>query len=332
MRKRELWFTRPFEVELRQAPPPPLGAGQVRLRALFSGISQGTELLLYGGEGPTPFDPSLDAPGTATFPRRYGYAWVGEVVSPGCELPLGSRVFGLLPHGDEHCVDPTSVRLLPLEVPPVRAVLAANLETALNVVWDARIRLGDDVTVLGGGVVGLLSGHLAKRAGAGRLRLVEPSAARRRAAQALGFDQAFTPDEAPSRGDDDRSDVVIEATGNPACLDRAIALARDEGLIAVASFYGARTAPIALGAEFHRRRLTVRSSQVSRVSPERVGWSHARRFGLVMELLKNPRLDALLEAPVAFEQAPAVYEQLWRSGSERLQLSFDYGLTTSARH
>ena len=323
MSLRELWFTAPERVELRSAVAAPLAAGQLRLRALASGISQGTELLLYRGEGPTPFDPSLDPPGAPTYPRRYGYAWVGEVTeSNSAEHALGSRVFALAPHGDEHCLDASRVRLVPTEVPAERATLAANLETAVNVVWDAGIGLGDDVVVIGGGVVGLLAGHLAKRSGAARVRLVEPAAVRRAAALTLGFDAASPPSaELPGAS----ADVVIEASGDPACLASALVLARDEGVVVVASFYGQRQAPLPLGADFHRRRLSLRASQVSRLPPARaVGWSFERRFALVTELLKNPKLDALLGPPVPFDEAPATYARLARAPGDALQTVFHY--------
>lgn len=316
---RELWFTAPGSVELREAPRcASLGAGQVRARALASGLSQGTELLLFKGEGPTPFDPSLDAPGAATYPRRYGYAWVGEVTeSMSTSLAVGAHVFGLLPHGDEHVVAAERLRELPKEQPPTRAVLAANLETALNVVWDAAIALGDEVAVLGGGIVGLLSGFLATLGGA-RARLLEPSSRRREVAVALGLEVQLQPTTR-------LADVVIEATGDPKSLDRAIELARDEATIVVASFYGSRVAPVALGAEFHRRRLTLRASQVSRLPPSRsVGWSYDRRFELVTRLLQDSRLEALLDPPVPFGEAPAVYARLLHAPGEALQTVFDY--------
>jgi threonine dehydrogenase-like Zn-dependent dehydrogenase len=310
-------------VELRTTgAAPALGSGQVRARALASGVSQGTELLLYQGQGPTPFDPSLDAPGTPTFPRRYGYAWVGVVTeSRSPEHPLGARVFGLLTHADEHCVDASRVRSLPDGLPSERATLAANLETAVNIVWDAGIGLGDDVVVIGGGIVGLLAGHAAKLGGARCVRLIEPWPARRQAALSLGFDEALPPADARPFA----ADVVIEASGEPACLNSAIASARDEGVVVVASFYGERVAPVALGADFHRRRLTLRASQVSRLPPSRaVGWSFDRRFALVLNLLQSPVFDALLATPVPFDQAPASYERLARSPGEALQTVFSY--------
>ncbi len=320
---RELWFVSPQNVELRNgAAPRPLDVGQLRARGLVSGISQGTELLLYQGEGPSPFDPSLDAPGAPTYPRRYGYAWVGEVVESRSDAhPLGARVFALASHADQHCFDASQARRLPESLPAERAALAANLETAVNVVWDAGVTLGDDVLVIGGGVVGLLAGYAARRGGAGCVRLIEPSRLRRQAALKLGFDSAVSPEQAVERP----ADVVIEASGNPACLDRAVGLAREEGVIVVASFYGQRVAPVALGADFHRRRLTLRASQVSRLPPSRSrGWSFARRFALVTNLLQDPALDALLERPVPFAEASATYARLARAPGDALQTLFHY--------
>ena len=146
---------------------------------------------------------------------------------------------------------------------------------------------------------------------------------RRRAALAIGFDAAFVPDELP----DDRVDIVIEASGHPSCIDVAIARARDEGVIAVASFYGQRSAPLALGADFHRRRLTLRSSQVSRIPPDKSArWSFDRRFAEVTELLKNVALDALLAPAVPFSEAPRVYAGLAhaRQSTDALQTVFHY--------
>ncbi len=324
MNNRELWFTGPHQVEvLTQSDPPELVPGQIRARALASGISQGTELLLYQGEGPTPFDPSLDTPGAPTYPRRYGYAWVGEVVeSTSAAHAVGARVFALAPHGDEHCLNAEQARLLPDDVPAPCAVLAANLETAINVVWDAGVAFGDDVVVVGGGVVGLLIGHVAKKSGARRVSLLEPSERRQRAGLALGFDDACGPEQAGALS----ADVVIEASGNPATLDLAIRLARDESLVVVASFYGQRVAPVALGADFHRRRLSLRASQVSRLPPSRgPGWSLTRRFELVADLLKNPDLDGLIDAAVPLSEAPATYARLARDPGAALQTVFSYG-------
>jgi 2-desacetyl-2-hydroxyethyl bacteriochlorophyllide A dehydrogenase len=295
----------------------------VLLRALASGISQGTELLLYRGEGPTPFDPSLDRPGAATYPRRYGYAWVGEVVALGARVDgvaLGARVFALAPHGDFHVVDAGAARLVDMSIPPARAVLAANLETAVTCVWDSGVSLGDDVVVLGGGVVGLLVGWLACAAG-GRVRLIEPSARRRAIARSLDL-LAVSPAEDRPRGD---ADVVVEATGDPASLDRAVAHAAQEATVTVASYYGSRAHPVDLGGAFHRRRLALRATQVSSVPADRAArWTSARRFELVRRLLADARLDSLVDPPTPFDEAPNAYARLDEAPGDHGQVVFDY--------
>lgn len=328
MERREIWFTAPRRVEVRRgAPPREVGAGEIRARALASGISQGTELLLYRGEGPAQFDPSIDAPGAATYPRRYGYAWVGEVVDSGSTTTLpGTHVFALAPHGDDHVLVAAETSVVPGTIPAMRAVLAAALETAITVVWDGEIGLGDDVRVIGGGVIGLLSGWLARRAGAARVTLVEPSVRRRSAARALGIDHVIDPHDADARNATGAgSDVVIEASGDPTTLASAIDHTAREGRIVIASFYGERTSPVPLGDAFHRRRLSLRASQVSTIPQARgARWDRARRFALVLRLLEEPTLDALIDPPVSVDDAAAVYARLAAEPGNALQTVFRY--------
>ena len=326
---RELWFVAPRTVELRRTVLPFLAEGEVLVRGICSGISQGTEMLLYRGEGLTPFDPSLDAPEQAIYPRRYGYAWIGEVIARannvqqtiGC-LSLGTRVFGLLPHAEFHVIGEKSLSLLGADIPAQRAVLAPNLETAITCIWDAGVALGDRVVVLGGGIVGQLVAWLALAAG-GQVRLVEPSTRRLEVARLLGVHEALTPEQdAPSGA----ADVVIEATGEPQNLDRAIAHAGLEAKVVVASFYGARVSPVEFGTDFHRKRLSLKASQVSRMpSAWQARWSLARRFELVRTLLARSELDVLLDPPVPFENAVVEYNRMDQAPGDGLQTVFQYG-------
>jgi 2-desacetyl-2-hydroxyethyl bacteriochlorophyllide A dehydrogenase len=323
---RELWFVGPGKVELRVGQlAPSLADGQVLVRGLYSGISQGTETLLYRGEGPEDFDRSLfDGGTTSLYPRRYGYSWVGEVLQSRAPTILpGQRIFCLRPHGDRHVIDVGQLRVLPDDIPSVRATLAASFETVLNVVWDAGIALGDQVVVMGAGIVGLLVVYLAKRAGAFRVRVVEPSSRRREAAVRLGADVAITPADDEPRGE---ADVVIEATGDPHSLDRAILHAGEESTVLVASFYGERRAPVGLGVEFHRRRLQLKASQVSRL-PATKGprWNADRRWSTVLALLTDQRLDDLLDPPVPFAEAESLFARLAANSTASLQTTFAYG-------
>ena len=291
---RELWFVAPKKVEIRESEPRAPANGEIVVRGLASCVSQGTELLLYRGEGPPRFDPSLDAAG---YPCRYGYAWVGETES-------GARVFALAPHADAHVLRESDLRELPNDVPEARAALAANLETAVTCVWDSEIGLGDRALVLGGGVIGILVAWLLERAGA-KVTLAEPR--RQRRAAALALVPNLTLGDVPEGS----ADVVIEATGDPRALDVAVKACASGGRIVVASFYGARRRPIDLGDRFHRERLELRSSQVSRIPPRLSSrWNVDRRFALVVDLLGEPGLDHLLAPPVPFARAPQLYASL----------------------
>lgn len=307
---RALWFVAPRRVELRDEALSVAGPGEVVVRGLASAVSQGTELLLYRGEGPARFDDSLalsDPRGDSTYPRRYGYSWVGEIVG-GDAARTGEHVFALATHADAHVLRGADARAIPADVPATRAVLAANLETAITCAWDAEVALGDRVVVLGGGVVGALSAWLLGRSGA-CVTLVERSARRRAAAAALLPSSAIVENAAP----DARCDVVIEATGDPRSLDDAVAWCAMEARVIVASFYGARRAPVDLGDAFHRRRLTLRATQVSTIPPRlSARWTAARRWDLVTELLREPGLDSLVAAPIPFDRASDLYATLDR--------------------
>ncbi len=320
---RALWFVEPRRVEIRDEPLPRAAPGEVVAHGLASAISQGTELLLYRGEGPATFDDSIpsggptrasaaggassrsDQTGQKLYARRYGYSWVGEIVA-GDDARTGERIFALATHAEHHVLRGDDARAIPRTVPATRAVLAANLETAITCTWDCEVGLGDRVVVLGGGVVGALSAWLLARSGA-EVTLVERSARRRAAASALVPNASIVAAATP----DARADVVVEATGDPRTLDDAIAWCANEARIVVASFYGIRRAETDLGNVFHRRRLELRATQVSSLPPRLRGrWTFARRWQLVVSLLEEPALDALVGEPAPFEKASDVYARL----------------------
>lgn len=304
---RALYFEGPRDVAVRDVALPPPAPRELLARALVSAVSQGTELLLYRGEGPTPFDPSLG--GATNFPCRYGYAWVGVVVERGSELTStveGRRVFALAPHGAAHVLPVDKARFVRDDIPASRVALAANLETALTCVWDASPMLGERAIVLGGGVVGALVGYLLARSGA-KVTLVEPKPGRRASAARLIPQAEIVASATP----DARADLVVEATGSPSALNDAIAWAGVEARVVVASFYGQRRAPLDLGDAFHRRRLTLVASQVSTI-PRAMSsrWSFDRRFAAVEDLLGQPELDLLIAPAVHFESARDLYARL----------------------
>lgn len=301
------WIPAPGRGELRQETLPPLPADHVRVTALYSGISRGTESLVFHGHVPPTEYQRMRAPfqvGDFPGPVKYGYASVGRVDCGPAEL-VGRSVFCLHPHQDRYQVPAAAVTPLPEGLPPGRAVLAANMETAINGIWDAGIGPGDRVCVIGAGVVGALVAYLAARIPGTRVTLVDIKEDRAALAQALGASFA-RPEAAP--GDQDH---VIHVSGQPGGLDRALALAGDEGLILEMSWYGDRPVTLPLGRAFHARRLTLRSSQVGRLPPSRTPrWDYRRRLALALDLLQDPVLEPLISGESDFVALPRVMPSL----------------------
>ena len=294
-----------------QADLPPGQVGQVLVRAVFSGVSRGTEALVFNGEVPRSQYQVMRAPfqeGEFPGPVKYGYASVGEVQPEGAPPDLAGRaVFCLHPHQDFYRVPAAGVTRIPDGVPPGRAVLAANMETAVNVVWDARPAAGDRVVVIGAGVVGLLVAWLCRQVPGAAVTAVDVNPERGSAARALGVAFRTEPQPAPA------ADLVVHASGQPAGLRTALDIAGVEGTIVEASWYGSRSVPLPLGEAFHSRRLTLRSSQVGRLPPGRAPrWSHARRMRLALDLLRAAELDALISGESEFAELPAVMARLSR--------------------
>jgi 2-desacetyl-2-hydroxyethyl bacteriochlorophyllide A dehydrogenase len=304
---RAFWITAPGHGEIR---PEPLGApppGEVLVRALFSGISRGTEALVFQGRVPVSEYQRMRAPfqaGNFPAPVKYGYANVGQVErGPG---DLQNRVvFALYPHQTRYIVPARSVHVLPDNVPAGRAVLAANLETAINGLWDARAQPGDRVVVIGAGTVGCLVAWLASRIPGTQVELVDINPRRAAVAEKLGVNFAGS-----AKVSED-ADVVIHTSGSPAGLELALNVAGFEATIVEMSWYGTQMVSIPLGEVFHARRLTLKSSQVGTVaSSQRPRWDAPRRMALALTLLAEPALDALITGESDFETLPRVMASL----------------------
>lgn len=301
------WVEAPRRGVLRREPVPVPADGELLVRTLFSGISRGTETLVWRGEVPPTERQRMRAPfqaGDWPGPVKYGYSNVG-VVEQGPPPWLGATVFCLFPHQTRYVIPVDAALPVPARVPPGRAVLAANLETALNGVWDSGLRVGDRVAVVGGGVVGLLTGWLAARMPGCRVQLVDIDAGRAEIAERLGMRFA-----APGVADGD-ADRVFHASGASAGLECALRLAGFEAVVTELSWYGTRDVSVPLGAAFHSRRLTLRSSQVGSVAAaQRARWTHRRRLALALELLDDPALDALIDGESPFQALPALMTRL----------------------
>jgi NADPH:quinone reductase-like Zn-dependent oxidoreductase len=305
---RAYWVEEPGRGAIRSHPLPPHPApGHVRLRALASGVSRGTESLVFAGRVPESQHRTMRCPaqeGEFPAPVKYGYASVGIVEDGPPEL-LGRRVFCLHPHQDLYDAPAEAVHPVPDAVPDTRAVLAANMETAVNALWDAAPRLGDRIAVVGAGVVGALAAALAARLPGTRVELVDIDAGRAALAAALGCAFA-SPEEAAGE-----ADLVIHASGSAAGLATALRLAGFEATVLELSWYGAGAVPAPLGEDFHSRRLTLRASQVGAVATaRRARWSHRRRLALALSLLADPVFDRLLTAECRLAELPSVMVRL----------------------
>jgi len=308
---RQFWIRAPGHGEIVRADLAPRHADDVLIRTRYSAVSRGTESLIFRGEVPASQHEAMRAPfqeGQFPGPVKYGYVSVGEVVDGPGQGPndlTGRLVFCLFPHQDLYCVPADRVTRIPDDVPAGRAVLAANMETAVNVLWDARPAAGDRIVVIGAGVVGLLVAWLCRHTPGASVTVVDVNPSRDAIARELGL--AFRT-EAPR---DANADLVIHASGQPAGLASALTAAGIEGTIVEASWYGTRSVPLPLGEHFHSRRLTLRSSQVGRLPPDRVPrWDFQRRMMLALDLLRDPRLDSLITGESAFEDLPDVLAKL----------------------
>ncbi|GGX92635.1 NAD-binding protein [Streptomyces fructofermentans] len=298
---RAFWLGSPGRGEIRDVDLPAPGEGEVLVRALFSGVSRGTETLVFRGGVPESQHAAMRAPfqeGDFPGPVKYGYLSVGVVEEGPAEL-VGRTVFCLYPHQTRYVVPASAVTPVPDTVPASRAVLAGTVETAVNALWDAAPLLGDRIAVVGAGMVGASVAALLARYPAARVQLVDADPARAEIARALGVDFALPGD---ATGD---LDLVVHASATEAGLARSLELLAPEGTVVELSWYGDRRVSLPLGEAFHSRRLVVRSSQVGTVSPARASRrTYADRLALSLDLLADEAFDALITGECAFDELP----------------------------
>jgi threonine dehydrogenase-like Zn-dependent dehydrogenase len=310
---RALWYVAPGIAELRPASISLSSPDDVTVRAIVGGVSRGTESLVFHGNVPASEWPRMRAPfqeGEFPFPVKYGYAMVGRVevgrvevgrVEVGPAARTGERVFCLHPHQTRFAIPGDAALTIPNAVPDDRAVLAPQMETALNATWDAATRIGDRIAVVGGGVIGCLVAYLCARLPGAEVTLIDPLPQRQAVANRLGVGFT-TPDKPPEAG----CDIVFHASATAEGLNLALSLAGFEATIVELSWYGAKPAPVDLGGAFHSQRLRLVSSQVGAVSEaRRARWDHRRRLSLALSLCADPRLDALVTEETAFADLPA---------------------------
>jgi threonine dehydrogenase-like Zn-dependent dehydrogenase len=315
------WIVAPGQGELRSERLPEPGPGEILVEALASGISRGTETLVFQGSVPQSQRQIMRAPhqvGEFAFPLKYGYSSVGVVVA-GPDDWLGRRVFCLHPHQDRYVVPRRAVVAVPATVPDERAVLAANMETVVNALWDAAPRIGDRVAVVGAGVIGALAAAVASTIPGTTVQLVDVNPDKAAIASALGVSFAVPKVATP------QADLVIHASATGEGLATALDLAGFEATILELSWYGDQQVGVALGEGFHSRRLRLVSSQVGAIATaQRARWDRRRRLALALDLLADPRFDVLLEPAAPFARLPEVMAGLAAGPSKAMCQVIDY--------
>lgn len=301
------WLRSPGKGEIRSATLPAPGPDEVLVRSRYSGISRGTETLVFSGGVPVSQYAAMRAPfqeGDFPAPVKYGYLNVG-VVEEGPSNLRGRTVFCLYPHQTAYVVPASAVVPVPDGVPPSRAVLAGTVETAVNALWDAAPLVGDRITVVGAGMVGCCVAALLARFPGVRVQLVDADPGRAGVAGALGVEFALPADAADGR------DLVVHASATSAGLQRSLDLLAPEGTVLELSWYGDRAVNLSLGGSFHSGRLAVRSSQVGTVSPaRRASRTFSDRLALALDLLGDSAFDALITGRSRFEELPDVLDRL----------------------
>ncbi|CDH44481.1 zinc-dependent alcohol dehydrogenase [Candidatus Contendibacter odensensis] len=307
MYARAFWLVTPGQGEIRAETLNPPGPDEVQIQTLYTGISRGTESRVFRGEVPPSQHQAMRAPfqqGDFPAPVKYGYCNVGMVELGPAEW-RGRVVFCLFPHQDRYVVPATALTLIPAHIPPGRAVLAANLETALNTLWDAAPRLGDRITVIGAGVVGCLIARLVNRLPGCVVQLVDVDPGKESVANRIGV-RFTTPEQAQPE-----QDLVIHTSGSPAGLVTALRLAGFEATVLEVSWFGTQPVSLPLGEAFHSQRLTLRSSQVGSIATaQRSRWDYRRRMATVMDLLDDPVLDTLISGESSFADLPQKMAEL----------------------
>jgi len=307
---RALWYVKPGVAEVRPERLSPPSLGEARIATEYSAISRGTERMVALGEIPKSEWPRMRAPlqaGDFSFPVKYGYSATGRVTA-GSERYAGKRAFVLHPHQDHFHAPEGLLAILPDNVPSRRAVLAANMETALNAHWDAGTTLGDRILVVGAGIVGLLTAHLASRIAGTEVAITDINPARAKYAEALGL-KFVSPADVRT---DNR--IVFHASATSAGLETAINACAFEGCVVEMSWYGTNPVTVNLGGAFHSGRLRIISSQVGHVAQShRNQLKHKDRMERAIAMLDDERLDVLVADDVNFEDLPSILPKIWSS-------------------
>jgi 2-desacetyl-2-hydroxyethyl bacteriochlorophyllide A dehydrogenase len=339
MKRQAVYFVRPQQAEVRDEPAlPKPGTGQVIIQTMLSAISAGTEMLIYRGQAPTELvaDESITAlSGSLSFPIKYGYCTVGRVLQVGSGVPknrTGTIVFAFNPHETHFVTNWDDVIPLPDEVSPEDALFLPNMETAVNLVMDARPMIGERAVVFGQGIVGLLTTALLSEHPLSQLITIDRYTNRREASTQMRASASLDPvdpgflTQLRNQLGNTGADVCIEISGAPEALDQAIKVTGYTGRVIIGSWYGTKQARLDLGGSFHRSRVKLISSQVSTINPDLTGrWTKQRRFEVAWDAIRRLHPSRLITHRIPFDQAAEAYKLCDQRPGDAIQVILDYG-------
>ena len=333
MQRLALYFDSPRQVRVCKEDIPPLKPEQLLVQTLLSAISPGTEMLLYRGQVPGNMllDTNIAAfQSQPSYPTKYGYSLIGRVTGIGKSIDpawMGRIVFSFHPHESHFVADAEELLPVPVDVTPEQAVFLPNMETAVNLVMDGAPLIGEDVAVLGQGIVGLLTTALLGRFPLGRLLTLDRFLLRRQISMELGAHASFDPGEIERLKSlvGAGLDLCFELSGSPEALDQAIALTGYSGRVVIGSWYGTKAASLDLGGRFHRSRIRLLSSQVSSISPELTGrWTKERRFSVAWEMLKSISPERLITHKIPLTNAEQAFHLIDLDPAQTVQVVLTY--------
>ena len=341
MKNKTIYFTGPRQIEIRESEIPVPSRGTVLVKAIASGISSGTELLIYRGEAPKdmPADATIAAlDHTLEYPLSYGYSMVGQVVEIGPDIDPGWKgklVFAFHHHTAYFLASVDSLFCLPEDVTVDEAIFLPNMETAVNLLLDGKPLIGERIAVFGQGIVGLLTVSLLALQPISQLFTFDLHPARRTASQKIGAHLSLDPLTYDFQGQAQSSnlnpgkqtgfDLTYELSGAPSALDQAVAITGYDGRIIVGSWYGTKRVSLDLGTHFHRSRMKLISSQVSTISPELLGrWNTQRRIDVAWKMLRRIRPASFITHRFSLENAAQAYALLDNQPDHIIQAVITY--------
>ncbi len=337
MKRKTLIFTAPGRIEVREDSIAALDPDEVLIETSISAISAGSEMLVYRGQFPHDLAETHDTlSSNLSYPLTYGYASVGRVIEMGTAISrewMDRKVFGFQPHTSHFTAKPSTLLTIPENLPNDSAVFLPNMETAVNLVQDAAPILGENILVLGQGIIGLLVVSLLHQFPISLLITADKFLVRRQASLDIGGLKTYDPSISDWRDDALRQtakdgggfDLTIELSGNPAALDDAVSLTRFSGRIILGSWYGGTRAALDLGGSFHRSRLKLISSQVSTIAPELSSrWDKPRRFNVAWNSLRQIKPEKWITHRFPFDRAAEAYALLEQSAEQTIQVIFEY--------